>query len=303
MGGKMRNTILVSIYLLSSLCVYAEVHITVEPTQVFILEPNQLLGTLTFTVRSHDLENANETTLIRFRISNYATNQDNRVGWPSNNATIQLDPIYLPMELVNAPSGSQLVAPPDTISIIRWLESEYLIMVHVRNPTSTWIRDPQGNLVSPSNENGFVQFKIGLSSVGSYEHYLAPFLEGLCNLPGATRDLDWITNPHDPGPAESTEWLANLEHSNLAACPQPDCELRYDNIGVIGDPLVVLSAPMGEPLRFFLAWPINFTGSDVLAFGQIGRAVPTLSNGFLGLLVVGLTVCLLVLRRRVSAQN
>ncbi|CAM2070099.1 hypothetical protein SCOR_32285 [Sulfidibacter corallicola] len=126
-------------------------------------------------------------------------------------------PIYLPIHFGNQQGGiiERVVAPTDTLSILRWVAGEDTVWLRIQRSTRLWIETGIGiEAPSPGSE---VSFLIGISAEESRDRYLEDFENGRSNLPFATREP--ASTGSDTGNAVSTLCCVDLSQSNLEGLP------------------------------------------------------------------------------------
>jgi len=143
-------------------------------------------------------------------------------------------PIYLAMRLEGGPlypdgTCNTLVAQPETISIVRWLEEEGELWIRVQSSSSSWILNTStGETVPPSMENGTVAWTFGITARDTHTSNVPLFTKNLSNLPGNTRLSTWDDST-DLTPAITTLFCVDLTQSNLMAMPVSDNILAFDH--------------------------------------------------------------------------
>lgn len=91
-------------------------------------------------------------------------------------------PIYLSIQRY-VDDGTRVVAPADTLSIVRWVEGERTIWIRVNHPTTQWL-DVGGTLSAPAPTLQ-VEVVLGQSAETSVFEWL--FEQGMANIPYNTR--------------------------------------------------------------------------------------------------------------------
>jgi hypothetical protein len=89
--------------------------------------------------------------------------------------------IFLPMKVLN--NDALMVAPANTISIVRWRQGESAIWLRISAPTDSWL-EVDGVMQAPSPENT-VQMVLGEDATTSRSLYEDDFLDGTANLPAS----------------------------------------------------------------------------------------------------------------------
>lgn len=154
----------------------------------------ELTGQMRFRISGDVFPNATaeEPAYVRLRLSGGAVLCETLVDTQANNGS----PIYLALRVLPVPHVDvQVVAPPDTLEIVRWKRGENEIWLKVTTETSRWIRYRES--IGPPNTRDIVEFVLANSAVDSYTSNHNSFLESRANLAGNTR------NPNNVGDFES----------------------------------------------------------------------------------------------------
>ena len=137
---------------------YGEITVRNNLRQVDYRGESVLISPIYFNIEADDIPNASVDHPVFFRISHTtgALNADTRVDL--NSPTTPLNkPIYLPL-LYSGPGI--LTAPPNAVSIVRWVAGEPHIWIRIQHPSDQWVTgDPYANL----------EFSIGYKPSISYE--------------------------------------------------------------------------------------------------------------------------------------
>lgn len=164
----------------------------------------------------------------------------------------------------------------------------------------------EGDLVPPSQSNGFVRFKLGLTELDYLDYYQPLFQIGLANAPGLERSNIWQDIESPSTSSISTQFILNMTDSTLPVCPAPNCYLLTDTLSFQdvhirdnpADYLVFSYEFGGVPSNIIPLIGINFTNLPRLAFGVGSLQTPSLSEGKLWLLIVALIgIGIIYLRR------
>lgn len=289
---------------------FSNVLIEGAPEGVIVGEPNQVGGPLVFTVSGNDFHEASPELPILFfiRFSHHVQLQEFNVGWPSEDPNVlRLNPIILPLELVGAPAGSRLVAPSDSVYIVRWLADESKLWLGVRRSTSQWILNEHGELVNPSHINGSVSFRLGFSESEYSDHYLPLYQAGIANAPTIERRNLWQESTSNLSTSLSTRLVLNMIDSTLSVCPAPRCQVETDLWSyqmVSSTPIDYLTFTFqvgGLPSALFQHYGLHTSGSPTVAFGIGSTQVPALSDFKIWFYILGLVIVgLLVLNRKLD---
>lgn len=179
------------------------------------------------------------------------------------------DPIYLALRLRGNRDGLQLVAPPDTAAIVRWIAGEKAIWLRFSQPSNTWLQNQAGDALAPTPERP-VTWSIGISAETSSGQNVADFQAGWSNLPANTRESQ---GAHTPVDTKLTVDLSNAVMDSdqinwnglLAAAPQAFLEADGVEDGEVVDP--------GEPLF------MRVLGKAEVAQGALATVAPVTVQG------------------------
>ncbi|QTD53991.1 hypothetical protein [Sulfidibacter corallicola] len=151
-----------------------------------------------------------EPVYLRFTLDHGATLCASLVDPNLPNAT----PVFLPLF---TEFGDAVLAPSDTVSVVRWKAGEPHIWLKVTSSSSTWLR--VGDDVGPPTMDHRVTFSLGLSGQESQSAVAPYFDSGKANLPFQSRGSD-------PDQANSLgsvdlELKVDLSQGNLQPLPAP----------------------------------------------------------------------------------
>ncbi|CAM2007478.1 hypothetical protein [Acanthopleuribacter pedis] len=168
----------------------AIVHLTTTVRDVFEDGTCERTGQMRFRIEGDVFPGAaeNRPQYLRLRLSGGAVLCETRVDTVAN----QGQPISLALRVLENPEvHAELVAPPDTLQIVRWKANENEIWLKVTTPTSRWIR--VNNSTSSPNTRDVVEFVLADSAVESFTRNSTAFSQGRANLAGNT------LNPNNNG--------------------------------------------------------------------------------------------------------
>lgn len=179
------------------------------------------------------------------------------------------DPIYLALRLRGNRDGIQVVAPPDSAAIVRWIAGEKAIWLRFSRPSNTWLQNQRGDALAPTPERP-VTWSIGISAQTSSGQNGADFQAGWSNLPANTRENQ---GAHTPVDTKLTVDLSNAVMDSdqinwnglLAAAPQAFLEADGVEDGEIVDP--------GPPLS------LRVLGKAEVAQGALATVAPVTVQG------------------------
>lgn len=132
----------------------------------------------------------------------------------------QPDPVLLAISLENPNSSLNVVAPADTLSIVRWKAGESEIWLKVKHPSTTWLSN--GLTLLPPNEIDTVKFGLGVDAVTTETLNQQLFAQGKANLPGNTLTSLWLSVFE----AVSTEIGLDISQASMVPNPQPSGNWR-----------------------------------------------------------------------------
>jgi len=229
-------------------------------------------GSITMSVNGDDFSEAStaQPVFVRVRLDQGATlcqtlvnNRNDAPNVLTNNV-----PIYLAMRIESSLSASSvgIVAPGDTISIVRWKAGESDIWLRVSTPSDQWVFLTNGGLQAPDNQIR-VAWTFGVTARTSQLTNDKPgnsdYENGLANLPFNTRNNaafadranlagDVDTNPERAVYAQST--LVCIDVSNatfLEPAPAVNSIVEFDTISFIWNEANDPEGPLGVGLTGF----------------------------------------------------
>jgi len=234
----------------------ADVQLQTSINDVWIRGPHELLGSVTASLDDNDFDGASAEDPIYIRVipDMNARLADTLVDQNAADTAIN-GPIYLALE-TNAESYT-VTAPPESVSIVRWVAAENEIWFRIQTDSSTWLSTDGGETMVPPSDDAFVSWTFGISARSSASDN-ASFLDGGANLPFNTRNLNWV----DESDAVSTMFCANLTESSLTSSGL-DSVVSYDIISYASDAelspgVYGIGSPMGT----------NFTSTFSVARGK-----------------------------------
>lgn len=201
----------------------AEVILNTSRVEVYHRGEIEQGGDVTLTVSGNDFSTASpdQPIYIQFRTLSGVVNADTLVDLSSDLEPISR-PVYLAMRLISA-DNLKVVAPPETVSIVRWVKGEDAIWLRVQTSSDTWLMDEQGMTLSPSDVHR-VAWTFGIDARSS-----SIFSEPVDNLPFNTRNR----TPQGTGDAISTNRALDLSNSSLGFEASEEA-LLYQNVSTYG---------------------------------------------------------------------
>ena len=119
---------------------------------------------------------------LRLRLSNQAVLCQTLVDPAAS------EPIYLALSLL-FPTGGTVVAPGDSLAVVRWKAGEEAVWLKIIRPTTDWVSGGQSFPNMGTASGNLVSFSLGLSAADSLNQNLPLFQQGQANLKANTRDL------------------------------------------------------------------------------------------------------------------
>lgn len=209
-------------------------------------------GSLSMTVAGSLFEQATPElpTYIKFALPSDTTLCETLVG-PTNH-----DPIHLSLSLENQDSQAQVVAPVDTVSIVRWVEGESAIWLRIKHPTIAWLEAK--NQAMPPTPDDRVIFTMGINGQDSRTLNEALYSVDRANLPANMRESQ-LSNLD-----LSASTLIKLDISQAAMVPDPEPTASWRAFVSV------------DPSAFFLAFNIETATdlSDIETVGPLGISFP-----------------------------
>ena len=233
----------------------AEIEHVTGIKDVYYRGDSEQIGHITVTLNS-DLfaeVDADNPVFMRLRLSHHARLAQTLVEQGTDHEATR--PIYLAMRLHTLDSGFRLIAGPETLSIVRWVEGEDEIWFRLASSSSSWIEDPGGNAIAPA-DHLVVSWTVGISARQSW-FFQANAPEGSTNLPANTYDPD---QPEKES-AASTLIYTNLSESLLASSGVESL-LEYDAPWFQADAEIgvgIFSAQEATP------YPMLYFGTNTIA--------------------------------------
>lgn len=178
-------------------------------------------------------------------------------------------PIFMPIE-TGAAEEVSVVAPPDAVSIVRWVQGESAIWLRIQRPTHTWL-SVAGHEVAP-NPDHYARFSFGRSASNSYADTGGYFEQQLANLPYHTRQDPFKTD--DPQTfAVSTLLCLDMRDARLQAFPRPSSESVVSLLvsAVLASPTQVIRAETPLELDGLRTYPAAFNNGGLIARGFDGE--------------------------------
>ncbi len=218
----------------------ATVNLQPETTEVYSRGACQRAGQIAFRVEADAFFEVASVGPIYVRLRlDHAAKLCETLVWshPDNQNAASFQRLFLPLHLLDGENADRLVAPPETLSIVRWKKGETDIWFKVEEPTRDWVQLADGSMVPPS-ETLRVQWLLGLTARQDFELHQPRHQAGKANLPSATR------NPADAtsAAAVSTLFCVDLSGSNLEPLPAGP-ELSNLNVDPVGFYTGVASGP------------------------------------------------------------
>ena len=137
----------------SCLHVLADIGYSTSITDVYFKGDSERTGSVTMTLYSDIFPEggADAPYFLRLTLDHQARLSKTLVEQGADHAFNT--PIYLALHMDNATGESfRLVAPPETVSIVRWVAGENAIWLQVASGAANWIEDVAGNPVPPGDE-------------------------------------------------------------------------------------------------------------------------------------------------------
>ena len=297
---SMRNhLVLICLYALSGMLT-AGVAIHPRPTSINPLGAGETAGWLSMILDGQDFSTASRESpiFIRMRLLGDVRLSETLVDFHHLADERNNVPIYLALRVLSRDDQVRMVAPPDTLSIIRWIAGERDIWLRVRYSSNQWL-SLDGQPVQPGARHQVV-WGFGDTARASYQTNKVPWSQGMANLPANTRSEQGIRRT-GAGNLFRGFWkwaqssvLAVTPGSNfLEAGLNPDAVLEADWLSFewneVNDPHSaqgvpsvrefdgnLRSASKPEDILPGNAGPVNFSGTTTLA--QAPRPVIQLQN-------------------------
>jgi hypothetical protein len=256
----MRKTLLLLVAALGTCSLFGSVELDTSINDVFHRGSNELAGSITWTVNSDDFSIATTAAPVFIRVTpdHNAALAETLVFLPGTGRVS--DPIHLALKLDGGLGAVSMVALPEAVSIVRWVEGESSFWIRVQQKSDCWLSVDGGGLVGPS-ENLEVSWEVGVTARQSDLNHDSNGI--FANLPFNTRDPN--ANEGDFVDATSTLICVDLSDSNLFADGSTESLLNYDIIAFDASAEIghgVYSGTAGNDTG------INFTNDFSIARGK-----------------------------------
>lgn len=258
--------------LLFSMMALARVDLRTNIQDVYYRGPAEEAGAITFAVADDCFSMASPETPVYLRVT---LDKDARLGCSLVDLTQAGDlqqPIYLAMR---REGYGDLVAPPDTVSIVRMIQGERALWIKIQRSSSTWYASSHApKRFSPT------AFTLGVSARSSHTANLPLFNSGAANLPSNTMNTDDMGLIADYA---STLLCVDLSQSTLlpenTSGNSADSGLSFSVEAFDHTTVGVESVP--DPQAIVPGVPLNvvFLGDTVVARG-IDQYISASSDGF-----------------------
>ncbi|MDJ0838802.1 MAG: hypothetical protein QNK37_19950 [Acidobacteriota bacterium] len=201
---------LFGLLLMASTQLFADVNLTTSVNRVYYRGAAEFPGSIAMTVNHEDFAGAGIATpiYIRVRLTNNALLADTRVDLTETGGAVNR-PIYLAMSLDTVATALEMRAPPETVSIVRWIAGETDIWLKVQTTSHVWIGTVGGNVLLGPCEDAVVSWQFGIGARLSAEIYPGP---QFANLPFNTRNAATSGQSTD---AASTVLCTDLSGSDV----------------------------------------------------------------------------------------
>lgn len=228
----------------------------------------ELTGSITVTIDGDDYSGATPESPIYVRLQPGSGSKlaDTLVLETLPPTDYRSAPINLALS-GNLTEGVHLVAPEDTVSIVRWVVAEGSIWLRIQHDTATWLRQDDANR-APDAENR-VSFTFGISaSISAAQHDTDLFPARQSNIPFNKRaDGEYAT---------STLICMDMTNGTLETEGTASL-LQYDITAYNADARISEGTYSGEAGAFL---PINFAGDFIIARGRSRQATVVEENSF-----------------------
>jgi hypothetical protein len=282
---NLRKLTLVALLAASSMA-FATIDLRTTIRDVYIDGTCEETGNITFSVTGDDFANAStmEPVYIRLRLD-HAARLCKTLVW--SNAANPIDrtelPIFLPIGFEERTLADAILAPAETVSIVRWKKGENEIWLRIQFPTGQWI--DRGGLLLPPSSFVRVRWTIGITARTSWTQNKPNYdiLVGagrLANLPSATRDVAGLTEDD----AVSTLICVDLSSSNLEALPAPEevSALNFDPSAWDSTTLNVITAVSSSSIVLGAQLSTSFSNDRIIARGYDFTCSGSFPNKFDG---------------------
>lgn len=239
--------------------VFANIDLRTNIEELTINSPHEIAGTILFSANGGDLSQASPDNqhFIRVRFAHMAVLAETLVDFDDGDSH-KHHPILVPLVCTSAP----IVAPIDTVSIVRWVKGESEFWIRVNHSSDQWLRNEEGELFGPDLDHP-VSWSIGKVIDGNDPSKLVEW-EG-ANLSRPQR--------MDGTPVE-IQLTLDLDQSMVNAMDVlPFDTIAFQHVTLDGDNGLYTALP-NEARPYGIATSVNFSG-DYL----IGRFVEANGNG------------------------
>jgi hypothetical protein len=182
----LRKYLAIAVLALCSAPLFADVILDTSIADVFNRGSNELAGSITMTVNNDDFADASTLEPIFIRVTPDHKSKLAETLVDQNRTDFRADPIYLAMKLNSTSPVFELLALPETVSIVRWVEGETSFWIQVQTSSDTWIGTGGVPLDGTPNDDATVSWTLGISARASDN--LNPDWPVKSNLPFNTRD-------------------------------------------------------------------------------------------------------------------
>jgi hypothetical protein len=266
--------------------VFANVDLRTNIQDIYYRGTCEEAGSITMSVNGDDFADATTQTpvFIRIRLDKGAKLCQTLVDFVGTDAFGNPhvnNPIWLAMRL-EGNQNQTIIAPPETVSLCRWIRSEDALWLKIQSSSSQWINDVAGPV--PPDINRRVAWTFGTTARTSWITN-NPRYPVTANLPCNTRNYLWTQwfDLGNPGAWATTELATttllcvNVSQSILTPMPQLNSELNFDTISFLDDfyvaypgavdSLHVETAPNAASIENDNQYTANFSGDDTIARG------------------------------------
>lgn len=171
-------------------------------------------------------------------------------------------PIYLPLSTWALVAGAQIVAPADTLAVVRWVKGEAGFWLRVQRPSTAWLTI--NDVTHEPNADLKILFIVGVSASRYREDNEEFHQQGLANLPFATRDVATTGNYND---AVSTLLCTDLTAARLEKLPATRSKGSLNGLVSVFRAGGVLTAETAAQIGPMRTYPEAFGGPHILARG------------------------------------
>lgn len=207
--------ILAMTLMMSATITHAQIDLSNINTPVYYRGSSEFGGAMFINVKGDEFADATPETpvFVEFKLDSNVKTSRTLVDLTSEDPSYN-EPIYLAMYLSAPSENTSLEAPPETISIVRWIKGESSIWLRVQHNSSSWISENEVSR-APGSE-------VPVSLVFGYS---ARFMaESMADIPDQHKNLPFNTrNPNqdlaNPEPQESVSTLICLDLSNSSVTP------------------------------------------------------------------------------------